>query len=244
MFMGIGNRNSGGALAVGTAAVLCAVGLVTMPSTAKANVILNGGFESGSGSTAIDDWFLGSGGYRSNAAAASGSYSFEYNAPLGNNYTGLPLRSFGVNLLTGSAAAIPGNKITISWDWEFNNITEPSGTTNNQGLGLWVRFFNATPVDNNSSGDFLGQFFSPTGDGTSAGYGLGSNANFIAETATYTAPANAESMDVVFAPVVVGVYGTAFLDNVSVSPVPEPAPLALMGVGAACSLLLKRRKSM
>ena len=27
------------------------------------------------------------------------------------------------------------------------------------------------------------------------------------------------------------------------SPVPEPAPLALMGVGAACSLLLKRRKS-
>ncbi|MDA8376920.1 MAG: PEP-CTERM sorting domain-containing protein [Planctomycetia bacterium] len=243
MSMGIGNGKSGSALAVGTVALLWAGGMVAVPLAANANVVVNGGFESGSGNTP-SDWFIGGGGSRSNLAAASGSYSGEYTATAGNSNGMLALRSYGVNLLNNSAAAIPGNRITISWDWEFSNITEPTDTTNTQGLGIWVRFFNATPVNNSESGTFLGQFFFGTGDGTSVGYGLGSQAHFIAETATYSAPVGAESMDVIFGPVVTGVSGTAFVDNISVSAVPEPSALGLLAVGEIGLLLAKRRNMM
>ena len=108
---------------------------------------------------------------------------------------------------------------------------------------IQVPFFSGA----NATGTFLGQYFLFTGLGTSAGYGTGSNANFINNSATFAVPSNAESMYFALgAPNNSGVTGTLYLDNVSVtglSPVPEPATLGLFALGGLGLLLLKRRKA-
>ncbi len=222
----------------------CSLATALLPfgvPSAQANVIANGGFESGSGTSATD-WFEGESSatqtLRTNAAAASGSYSEEYTTT--NSAPGDGFRSYGVDLTTGTGTAIPGNEVVITWSWEFSNVVDPSNT---QGFGINVRFFSAPPINNSAQGTFLGQSFFATGVGTSSGFGLGSSANFLSESQTYLAPVGSESMDVVFNPVASGESGTVYIDNISVAPVPEPGALSLtVWPLALVSLLLVRKR--
>ena len=230
------------------AALAAFVGGTSQVRASTVNFIQNGSFGTGN----FTDWFTNPNVSLSvtNTTAASGdSYSALYQLNSNNEAkeTYGDLKSYAVNLTSGPGSTLPGNTVNISWSWEFSNIAEPT-SAGTGGMLIAVPFFTGAPSSNGPTGTFIRQYVGWTGLGSSAGYGTGSNAHFINESATYTVPSNAKSMYFdLGAPNTasggVGVTGTLYLDNVSVTAVPESATLGLVAVGGMALVLIGRKRT-
>ncbi len=224
------------------AAVAGTLGLAAAVPSAQAstvNLIPNGNFATGD----FTDWLTPNAvqpTISTNAPTGGSGYSAEYTVTSSDetSATESDLVSYAVNLTTGAGATVPGNNVTISWDWNYN-------LSGGFGDVVAVAFYTGTPLGTNGNegpgGTQISYFDQLTGAGSSNGW--------VAESATYAAPSNAESMvfDLGMPPKsLTGSYvtGTLYLTNVSVTSVPAPATLSLVGAGAMGLLLIGRKRKL
>jgi hypothetical protein len=193
---------------------------------AQANLLSDPGFESGTVvPSGMGGWATFNGAAFSTAYARTGAYSMVDSGPGGYHVPG----SFqydpatpGVSYLLTGYAFIP-TALSSASDQGFLQITFVDSTTT-QDLGTVQtspgHALVSTPIVNNSS---------PTGTWI-----------FMSEIAT--APANTAYAEPFTLVLDADAPTTVYFDDLSLTVVPEPSTLALMGVGLIAPFILRRRK--
>jgi hypothetical protein len=209
-----------------------ALALILSAGTATANLLTNGDFENGSTafgegtpSTVPNSWFLGppGGPGPSNMTVDSGSGSLANQGPeSGSSYMAFqsPATS-GRDCLWQDFTTVPGQQYTVSF-W----VAIAPGTSGGAAPGLdpvWdENRANATNMGTTSS------FFAP-----SSTFAMSYQLFTFAETASATTTRiDFHGIDAT---------GAIFLDNVSVTPAPEPATIGLLLAGIVPVLSRRRR---
>jgi hypothetical protein len=141
-----------------------------------------------------------------------------------------------------NAAALNPSGYTISYDWYVDTSLSPGnygnflqlGTYINSGAGAYQQDFGAVKeVELNGTQLASGQVFSGTFSETfTQAYGA-LDPGFLGQG----------FMRLGFIMNGDGTAATVYLDNISIAPVPEPASLALIGLGMAGLMMIRRRNS-
>jgi len=202
--------------------------VLLMGNSASAQVI-NGGFETASGSytTGALGWSDNSGAAAGTTASATRSTSspFAGSAELTLAYNNTPTPGGGpASIAQSDIFSTPGGAETFSFEAKGVTI----GFENNQ----WqIQWFNAANAFIGSSG------FQSFQGGLTSSYSL--------QSFSVTAPANTAGALVQFlqaGSAVSSDAGVTLIDNVTLAPAPEPATLALTGLGGVAALSLIRRR--
>ena len=227
---------------------LCASGILAcLSGTAGAATIFTDGFNAAAGNqngaqhtttlalqvnANYDNWTASSAGHQvdlntANAGITVGPY------PNPSNWAAMLLQ----NQVLTSNATIAANTIGIDYTVDFlagasvyQAINQRSQTAQSNGLRIDV-------VDNNGAGAVIGTHtFTDVDFDTNAGL---LDLGLSADSFTYTGSGNAD-VKLVITGLGSGVF-QATIDDISISPVPEPTTTALLGLGGL-ALILRRRK--
>lgn len=143
-----------------------------------------------------------------------------------------------------NAAVLNPSGYVISYDWYVDTSLSPGnygsflqlGTYINSGVGTYVQDFPGSGKDVELNGTQLasGQVFSGTVTETlTQKYGTLTDPGWFGQT--YMRLGLIMNGD--------GTAATVYFDNISVTPIPEPASLALIGLGMAGLIMIRRRNS-
>ncbi|MCU0772654.1 MAG: carbohydrate binding domain-containing protein [Verrucomicrobia bacterium] len=206
-------------------AVLCVAGLVPAAANAQ-NLLSNPGIELGTGANA-DIWteiaLNNSTMERSASMPHTGIYSMFGNV---TSPDGSPGKAEMLQL-TPTGSIVPGNGYTISF-WAKGSV----------GPGA-VAWYDGVWLDTDGS----------HGGGVKGGTGLNNifatlSGTYQPYSGTFTAPAGADAIQLSIrmeGGAFIGSGGQLYVDDVSITVVPEPTTLALAGLGAGALLVFRRR---
>lgn len=209
--------------------VFAAILLASTSGANAANIIVNGDFETGN----LSGWSNATNRYYADSnnggtTPASGRPS-PINANGGNFFAVGDQNNSGATVLSQSFT-VSGATVSISFDWFNNTYFGHTGTnlTGTQSQRVDIMTANASATD--------------TGAGVVANLMLNQTANAW-QTALYSLSLAAGSYKLRFASYECCSHQNFGVDNVSVSEeVPEPAMIALFGLGAAALGLARRRR--
>jgi len=202
---------------------------VLLAGGAASAQVINGGFETASGSytTGALGWSDNSGAAAGTTASATRSTSspFAGSAELTLAYNNTPTPGGGpASIAQSDIFSTPGGSEIFSFEAKAVTV----GAENNQ---FQIQWFNA-------SNGFLGASgFQSFQGGLTSSYSL--------QSFSLTAPANTAGALIQFlqaGSAVPSDAGVTLIDNITLAPAPEPATLALAGLGGVAALSLFRRR--